>query len=271
MREWPQHKAVRVLGPPNLRCAALHLRHASQKIACISRTVEGQHGHSLLQRSMPDEEDRDCVPNKRKTITWTPNAFLNSLGHEWGFSTNAGFSREKVQRDWVTFSCQHLGMPIPHLSKLQHHTCTCKRFAIDEFGDHLHTCSQHAGAKTGAHEHILTALQKKFTKAGFKTDGKQVPHNRGLKKADLWIKDFTLGGIRDVIIDVTLRHEFHGSSAHLDRNGELTHDDVNGALEAAIKEKLNHYHHDYNERNFLFLPAVMTTSGRISGDFLRLI
>ena len=69
---------------------------------------------------------------------------------------------------------------------------------------------------------------------------------------------------------MTLRHEFHGSSTHLDRNGELTHDDVNGALEAAIKEKLNHYHHDYNERNFLFLPA-MTASGRISGDFLRLI
>ena len=28
---------------------------------------------------------------------------------------------------------------------------------------------------------------------------------------------------------------------------------------------------DYNERNFSFLPAVMTTSGRISGDFLRLL
>ena len=29
--------------------------------------------------------------------------------------------------------------------------------------------------------------------------------------------------------------------------------------------------HDYNERNFFFLPAVTTTSGRISGDFLRLL
>ena len=28
---------------------------------------------------------------------------------------------------------------------------------------------------------------------------------------------------------------------------------------------------DYNARNFFFLPAVMTTSGRISGDFLRLL
>jgi hypothetical protein len=28
--------------------------------------------------------------------------------------------------------------------------------------------------------------------------------------------------------------------------------------------------HDYNECNFFFLPAVMTKSGTISGDFLRL-
>jgi hypothetical protein len=61
------------------------------------------------------------------------------------------------------------------------------------------------------------------------------------------------------------------SSAHPERNGELTHDDVNRALDATVKEQLNHYHHDYNECNFFFLPVVMTTSGRISGDFLRLL
>jgi hypothetical protein len=152
---------------------------------------------------MPDEENSNCAPNKRKTITWTPNAFLNSLGHEWGFSTNAGFSRDKVQRDCVTHSCQHLGMPITHLSKLQHHTCTCKRFA----STNSETTStparnmqapQHAGATTGAHEHVLTGLQKIFTKAGFKTDRKQVPHSRGLKKADLWIKVFSRHHRRDL-------------------------------------------------------------------------
>ena len=42
-------------------------------------------------------------------------------------------------------------------------------------------------------------------------------------------------------------------------------------LDAAVKEKLASYVDDYNERNFIFLPAVMTTSGRISGDFLRLL
>jgi hypothetical protein len=51
--------------------------------------------------------------------------------------------------------------------------------------------------------------------------------------------------------------------------------DVNGAaaLYAAIKEKLNNFQHNYNrdERHFVFLPVVMTTSGRVSWDFLRLL
>ena len=55
------------------------------------------------------------------------------------------------------------------------------------------------------------------------------------------------------------------------RNGEASYVDPNGAIDAAVKAKLDNYHHDYSERNFLFLPAVMTTSGRISGDFLRLL
>jgi hypothetical protein len=38
-------------------------------------------------------------------------------------------------------------------------------------------------------------------------------------------------------------------------------------LDAAVKEKLDNYQHDYNERHFFFSPAVMPTSGRISGDF----
>ena len=84
----------------------------SQKTVCISRTVVGQQGHSLLQNSTPDEEERDCAPNKRKTITWTPDAFLNSLGHDWGFSINEGFTKEKVQQDLVTYNGQHLG-PAP--------------------------------------------------------------------------------------------------------------------------------------------------------------
>ena len=93
------------------------------------------------------------------------------------------------------------------------------------------------------------------------------------------VKDFRLAGIRDLIIDVSLRHEFHVSCQNHMRNGEASHADANGELHAAVKAKLDNYQHDYNERNFFFLnernffflPAVMTTSGRISGDFLGLL
>ena len=39
--------------------------------------------------------------------------------------------------------------------------------------------------------------------------------------------------------------------------GEASHADINSALDAAVKAKLDSYQHDYNERNFLFLPAVI--------------
>jgi hypothetical protein len=174
-------------------------------------------------------------------------------------------------QDWTAWNCQQLGLPILHLKTFRLHACTCRRFAIEKFGDHLHCCTQHAGATTGAHEHILTAVQGLFTMAGYKTDRKHVPHSRGLKKADLVVKDFRLACIRDLIIDVSLRHEFHGACADPLRNREASHADANGALDAAVKAKLDNYQHDYNERNFFFLPAVMTTSGIISGDFLRLL
>jgi hypothetical protein len=48
---------------------------------------------------MPDEEELGCAPNKRKTITWTPNAFLSSLGHDTGFSSSKGFNKVKVHQD----------------------------------------------------------------------------------------------------------------------------------------------------------------------------
>jgi hypothetical protein len=65
---------------------------------------------------------------------------------------------------------------------------------------------------------------------------------------------------------------FHGACADPLRNGEASHADANGALYAAVKAKLDNCQHDYNERIFFFLPAVMMTSGRISGDFfLRLL
>jgi hypothetical protein len=154
---------------------------------------------------MPDDEELQCAPSKLKFLNWTPLAFLNSLGHTTGFSTSKAFNKEKVTQDWISWNCQQLGLPIPHLRQFKHHECTCEHFAIDEYGDHLHSCTQHAGATTGAHEHILTAVQQLFTQVGYATDRKNVPHSRGMKKADLHVKDFLLEGIRNVIRRDTAR------------------------------------------------------------------
>jgi hypothetical protein len=223
---------------------------------------------------MPDDKEADCEPSKRKKITWTSNAWLNSLGHSTGFSFTHGFNQVQVQKDWASFQCQYLGLDVPNLREHGNDACPCGQFVIDKFGDHLHCCQQHAGATHNAHEHLLSAVQKCFQQGGYVTDRKHVPHSRGRKKADLWVKDFQLAGVRDVVIDTTVRHEFHGNvwaQANLGRNGEPSHQAADGALDAAVKEKLATYADDYDERNFFFLPAVMTTSGRISGDFLRLL
>ena len=151
MREWAPLRDTRANSAPHDRGKVLHPRHSTQTFDCISRTIEGQPGHSRLQDSMPDEEELDCAPSKRIKLNWTPMAWLNSTSHPTGFSTSEAFNKEKVIQGWTSSHCQTLGLKIPHLTELKHHECTCKRFAIDAFGDHLHSCTQHAGAAMGAH------------------------------------------------------------------------------------------------------------------------
>jgi hypothetical protein len=45
------------LGAPHPRGRGLHQRHYSQTFDCISRTVEGQPGHSLLQAAVKEKLD----------------------------------------------------------------------------------------------------------------------------------------------------------------------------------------------------------------------
>jgi len=43
---------------------------------------------------MPDDEELECAPSKRKLLHWTPLAFLNSSGHSMGFSTSKAMKGE---------------------------------------------------------------------------------------------------------------------------------------------------------------------------------
>jgi hypothetical protein len=157
------------------------------------------------------------LTGKCKKINWTPNAWLNSISHHTGFSTSEASSMLKVQISYKLLPSPE-GVPTSRMP--------VQTLRIDTLG----TKTAFDTRADDITEHILTALQRFFNKAGYRTERKHVPQSHGLKKADLWIKDFQLEGIRN--IDVTLHHKFHGSCANLINNWEPSHPDANGTLDA---------------------------------------
>ena len=75
------------------------------------------------------------------------------------------------------------------------------------------------------------------------------------------------------MIDVSLFHDFTGNSWRDDyrRNGQLRYDDPDLLLHNAANAKVQKYREDYSasDVNKTFIPAILSTSGRIHGEFLR--
>ena len=94
-------------------------------------------------------------------------------------------------------------------------------------------------------------------------------------RGDLVVKDAQLGGFRDLVVDVVCTHEFGSSHlADVSLNGQLRDHDPNRLLENEARKKVERYRDGYANRNgttYAFLPCAMTSSGRIHGEFLRLL
>ncbi len=78
----------------------------------------------------------------------------------------------------------------------------------------------------------------------------------------------------DLLVDVILRHDFIGAG----RDGGISHgklrnpDNPDHIIESAAAEKIRKYSDRYRcNRHVAFLPACMSTSGRIHDEFLRLL
>ena len=88
-------------------------------------------------------------------------------------------------------------------------------------------------------------------------------------------KDINLAGKRDLVIDVSLVHDFTENSRRDDyrRNGQLRYDDTDLLLHNAASAKVQKYSEDYSasDVNKAFLPAILSTSGCIHREFLRLL
>ena len=70
-----------------------------------------------------------------------------------------------------------------------------------------------------------------------------------------------------------LTHDFIGAGHNGLNQGLLRNpDNPDKILDSAAAEKIRHYRASYRQnRHVAFLPACMTTSGRIHGEFLRLL
>ena len=68
-------------------------------------------------------------------------------------------------------------------------------------------------------------------------------------------------------------HDFHGSAANPAQNGTLRHPDINLVLSHRALEKVDKYRAGYAAQDSCraLLPAFVSTSGRIHGEFLRLL
>jgi hypothetical protein len=70
-----------------------------------------------------------------------------------------------------------------------------------------------------------------------------------------------------------LHHDRFGSSSHVQQNGLLVHpQDLDVPLRLAAQRKINSYRQPYaDNQNISFLPAIVSTSTRMHGEFLRLL
>ena len=122
MRHWVQHKAIEDR-PTSTRCAQLLALQRARVIDAISRTEEGEMGHSILERDMPDHEDHHCEPSKRMKLRYSPSdvntgnrSVHSSDGSPRSMHPRSGSARP---RNSTTLTLGQPPLPLPPLNKLR--------------------------------------------------------------------------------------------------------------------------------------------------------
>ena len=180
---------------------------------------------------------------------------------------------------WATFVSTTLGLGVPVLSSLPrlHNSplakCGCKKHPLDLYGDHTSTCTAHSGA-TKARDWMVSVLGPLFRTAGHTVRTQHgVTASAGHRHGNVEIRNYLRdsAGPRSLVFDLSIAHDRFGSSSHVLQNGLLTHpQDLDGPLRVAAQRKINAYGQQYaDNQNISFLPAIMSTSCRMHGEFLR--
>jgi hypothetical protein len=153
--------------------------------------------------------------------------------------------------------------------------CGCKKFCMDFHGDHTSTCTAHSGA-TKAQDWMVSVLGPLFRTAGHLVRTQHgVTASAGQRRGDVEVRSYLRdqAGSRSLVFDLSFTHDRFGSNSHVQQNGSLSHpQDLDGPMRVTAQRKTNAYRQTYaDNQNISFLPAIMSTSNRMHGEFLRLL
>ena len=157
--------------------------------------------------------------------------------------------------------------------------CSCIRTSYDEYGDHINNCQEHSGNWQRAHNHLLACLQSLLRDAGFSTRTHNIPRVTTLGNktivGDLEVLGSNMGDpkMRNLIVVVSIVHEFQGNAAAPESNGVLRHQDLDRALNLRARKKVAKIRNGYLavDHRRAFIRAIVSTSGRILRDLLRVL
>ena len=146
---------------------------------------------------------------------------------------------------------------------------------MDFHGDHTSTCTAHSVA-TKAHDWMVGLLGPLFRTAGHTVHTQHgVTASAGQRRGDVEIRSYLqdAAGRRSLVFDLSMTHDRFGSSSHVQQKGMVSHhQDLEAPLRLAAQRKINGYRQQYGDnQNISFLPAIMSTSTRMHGEFFRLL
>jgi hypothetical protein len=168
-----------------------------------------------------------------------------------------------------------MGAQIPVITEKPLATCGCRKFQLDPLGDHLNTCTSHSGAKK-AHDWMVDQVAD-FFRTTYKVKTQKVVKNRGQYCGDIELTGYLVNesGPVSSVLDLRIAHDRVGSSTDPTLNGHLKYpNNLDQSLNDAAADKIRKYRGDYNNRPpsaVSFMPAIASTSGRLHGEFVRLL
>jgi hypothetical protein len=168
-----------------------------------------------------------------------------------------------------------MGAQIPVIVENPLAVCGCRKFQVDELGDHLCTCTSHSGVKK-AHDLAVDQLADLF-RTTHKVKTQQMVKIRGQHCGDIELAGYLANEPDPVplVLDLRVAHDRVGSSADPALNGHLRYpNNLDQSLNDAAADKIRRYRADYNNnppRGVDFIPAIPSTSGKLHGEFIRIL